>query len=460
MGTGTAALSIVYIVVLVGYGLYKGGKAKNFQEFTGMAAEPPLLIMTASMCASFIGGGFSLGNASRAFESGIANTILLFGFSAGQLLVGLFLAPKFSAVKNTSTVGGIIAEASGGTAPRLLCGLLSAIFCAGVLGAQIHALGSVAGYLFSLPPKLCSFIGFAVIVFYSTFGGLRASLKSDALQIMVLGVGLPLALWAALTAGGGLTGLFAALPAGHLSPLGGYNPVGFISALLTFAVGEMLCPPAVQRLLLSKNPRRIRGATVLSGLVSAPFFVVTGIIGLCALAFNTTSDSAVAMPSLIGSALGFPLNAIVCGAMLCVYLSSGGSFLNSCASALCEDVLKVLRPGLDGNRQLFAARVINVMCGCVAFVTAVSFDDVLNILIMSYSFWAPMMLVPLIWALNGRRFSVAVFMSSSAIAAASLLIWRLAGEPFDISPILVGLAADILAFAVLNRKKKAEKLKS
>ena len=452
-GSGTAILVAIYVVFLVGYGMRKGGKAKSFRDFTGMAAEPPLLVMTASMCAAFIGGGFSLGNAERAFESGIANTVLLLGFSAGQLVVGLFLAPKFSAVKNVSTAGGIIGKAAGGTAPRLLCGFLSAFFCVGVLGAQIHALGSVAGYLFSLPPKLCSVIGFAVIVLYSTFGGLRASLKSDALQITVLAVGLPLALVAALAAIGGPARLFSTLPTGHLSPRNGYTPAGFASALLTFAVGEMLCPPTVQRLLLSKKPRRVRGATVLSGLVSAPFFAVTGLIGLCALALGTTADSAAAMPSLISSAVGFPLNAVICGAMLCVYLSSGGAFLNSCASALCEDVINVWRPELDDRRKLSTTRIVNIVCGCIALITAVSFDDVLNILVLSYSFWAPIMLVPLILALCGRRFSASTFIEASAAAAASLLAWRLLGQPWGISPIIIGLVADGLTFVVLSNLK-------
>lgn len=444
--SGSVIISVAYVGFLVVYGIIKGGRVRSLRDFSGKSAQPTLVIIAASMCASFIGGGFSLGNAERAFSSGIANTLLLLGFSMGQLCVGLFLAPRFTKFDGISTVGGIIGRAYGVSA-RILCGLLSAVFCTGVLGAQINAIGSVAGYMFSLPPKLCSFIGFAVILVYSTLGGLRASLKSDTIQIAVLGVGLPLALFAALRAAGGIPQLIAGLPEGHILPRGKFGVLEFFSIFLTFAFGEMLCPPSVQRMLLSDNPRRIRGATILSGIISLPFFVVTGMIGLCALFLGTTGTPSFAMPSLINSVIGFPLGAIICAAMLCVYLSSGGAFLNSCASSLCDDVIGVVRKKKSDDRaQLRRMRIINIACGCAAFVAAISFDDVLSILVLSYSFWAPVILLPLMLTLFGKRCKPSAFMGASAIAAAALIAWRMLGQPFGVSPIIIGLIANLLAY--------------
>ncbi len=443
-------LSVLYIVFLVAYGLRKGGRAKSFREFTGAATQPSLLVITASMCASFIGGGFSLGNAERAYASGIANTLLLMGFSLGQILVGVWLAPKFSRFAGTSTVGGILGKAYGDNA-RILSGILSVIFCTGVLGAQINAIGTVAGALFSLPPKLCATIGCIVIVLYSALGGLKASLKSDAIQIFVLAVGLPLALYAALRQVGGFRLLFAQIPVAHSSPLDGHSSVEFGSLFLTFMLGEMLCPPAAQRLLLSTNPKRTRSATVLSGGVSVPFFMVTGAIGLCALALRTTNIQAFAMPSLINAVLPGPLGAVVCAAMLCVYLSSGGSFLNSCASSLCEDVIGPLRSQtFTDQARLRAARMINVVCGCAALVVAVSLGNVLSILVLSYSFWAPIILIPLIFALKGNQSRPFVFFVSAFCAAAALVLWRIFGEPLGISPIIVGLLVNGIALWICH----------
>lgn len=447
-----SVVSVLYIIFLMGYGIIKGGKANSFRDFTGTATQPPVLIVTASMCASFIGGGFSLGNAERAFSEGIANTLLLLGFSVGQLVVGLWIAPKFAKFRDVTTVGGIIGKAFGPNA-RILCGMLSALFAAGVLGAQINAIGMVAGYLFGLPPMFCSIVGCSVLVLYTTFGGLKASLKSDTVQIAVLAVGLPLALFAALSKIGGTAKLFEMLPQTHLNPMHAFTPLGFGSLLLTFAIGEMLCPPSVQRMLLSKIPEQTRSATLLSSIISVPFFVVTGMIGLCAFVLRTTDTATVAMPSLVGSVLGFPLGAVVCAAMLCVYLSSGGAFLNSCASALCEDVVCVARKKpLDDSHRLKLVRMINFTCGVAALAVAISFDNVLSILVLSYSFWAPVVLVPLVLALSGRRYGARPFMVAAAVSTAVLILWRVLGEPFGVSPIIAGFIANLFAFWIFKSK--------
>ena len=447
-------VSLGYIVLLLTYGLVKGGKAKSWQDFAGAPVHPGLLVITASMCASFIGGGFSLGNAERAYSEGIANTLLLFGFSAGQLCVGLILAPRFKRFAGLGvviTAGGIIGRAAGDSA-RMLCGMLSALFCVGVMGAQINAIGMVGGYLFDADPKLCSIIGFVVIMIYSTLGGLKASLKSDAVQIAVLGAGLPLALLAALGDIGGLTHLFESVGTDRLVPTGLYSSAEYVSMFFTFMLGEMLCPPVAQRMLISDDAHRIRGATVLSGLLSIPFFAVTGLIGLCALALGTTGIPAFAMPSLISSALGPFAGGIICAAMLCIYLSSGGAFLNSCALALCEDVVSVIsQKDMGQHAKLRLARRINIICGCAAFAAAVSFDDVLSILVMSYGFWAPVILVPLVLALFGKSFAKGVFMAASAAAALALIVWRVLDAPFGLSPMLAGLLVNAAAYLLLPK---------
>ena len=449
-----SVITLAYIFFLVLYGVIKGGRAKSFDDFSGKGTEPALFAMTASMCASFIGGGFSLGNAEQAFSFGITNTLLLAGFSLGQLIVGMFIAPKFADFAGESTAGGIIGKIYGPRA-QMLCGLLSALFCTGVLGAQIRAIGTVAGYLFGADPKLCSVIGFGIIIAYSTFGGLKASIKSDVIQIIVLAVGLPLALFAAIIKSDGIPASLFRLPARHLNPMGNYTATGFAGVFLTFTVGELLCPPSSQRMLLSKEPKRIRSATILSGLIALPFFAVTGCIGLYALLLGTTDTPAFAMPSLIHSVLGPTLGAVICAAMLCIYLSSGGSFLNSCASAVSEDVIFIGHGAAsDDARRLGFARAINVLCGLAALVVALSFDDVLAILVMSYSFWAPVVLVPLIGAVANKKILFeSAFIVPAIVSISALLMWRAVGEPFGVPALIAGLASNFCAFGLCKRRK-------
>ena len=63
--------------------------------------------------------------------------------------------------------------------------------------------------------------------------------------------------------------------------------------------GETLVPPYVQRLCIGKTAAEAARGTLLSGLFSIPFFAVTGLIGLVALAIDPALDSNLAMPHVV-----------------------------------------------------------------------------------------------------------------------------------------------------------------
>lgn len=426
---------MAYIVFIFGYGFLCSKKQ-------GANKPPSLFIATASLCAAFIGGGFSLGNAQSGFSAGISGGILLLGFSFGQLLSAFLFAPLFSSFPNAHTVGDIIKISFGETAKRF-SGLLSVVFCIGILGAQINAFGSVAAYLFGFDRVICSLVGFSGIIAFAALGGIRASQKSDALQVTALFIGLSLAFILSFQRVGGLSGL-AALSPPLFFALPPFSAKEFISPFCTFMLGELLCPPSVSRLLLSQNKLIAKRSSALSALLSAPFFIVTSLIGILSRALSFTAQAEYAMPSLINEALVFPLNAVFFGAMLSVYLSSGCAFLLSCSDALYFDLL--LKNQTEQPRDLVFFRLSAVVCGGLALILSLAFNGVLSILILAYCFWCPIMLVPLILSLKKKRYSKRVFFLACGASVTVLLTWKALGEPFGISAILAGLTASFAAF--------------
>ncbi len=84
---------LVYLAVLVGMGLRGGRQVKSAGDFTASGGRYGTWVLFASLSASFIGGGYSSGNAARAFESGIGTTLALFGFSLSMILIGRLIVP-------------------------------------------------------------------------------------------------------------------------------------------------------------------------------------------------------------------------------------------------------------------------------------------------------------------------------------------------------------------------------
>ena len=438
-------LVILYLAVLIGIGVR--GRVKDVKGFTALGGGYGTFTIFASLSASYIGGGYSAGNAAEAFSEGIKMTLALFGFSISTILIGRFLVPGVRRFRGSATVGGIIG-ASYGRAARALTGVFSFICCAGVVGAQMGAIGTVFNVLLGVPHRLGILAGCGIVLLYSTTGGLKSVIMADMVQFVMLAVGMPVLLWAALAKAGGAGEVIRSLPSGHLNPFNGTTFFGFVSLFLTMMFGEALAPPYTQRLLIGKSPESTAKATVLSGIFSIPFFIITGLIGLSAYALKITSDSAAAMPSLVKAILPVGARGLVMASMVSVILSAADGFLNGAAVGLVCDTIKTLRPNLSEKAELLWLRAVNLITGAAAVAAALALPGIFNILILAYSFWSPLILVPLAAALLGVKSSGRAFRYALAAGLFGTTVWNyLLGKPLGIDGAVPGLLCNFSVFA-------------
>jgi SSS family solute:Na+ symporter len=162
----------------------------------------------------------------------------------------------------------------------------------------------------------------------------------------------------------------------------------------------------VQRLLISKSAKITAKGTFYSGLFSVPFFIITGSIGLVALSVNPALDANLALPYMIKTVLPIGVSGIVIAAIISIIMSSADSFLNSASVAIVNDVLLVFKKNAYQDKlQLKIVKLTNLIVGLLAVLFALKIESVLDILIYSYNFWAPIMLVPLVSGIIGVKVS-------------------------------------------------------
>ena len=441
-------LVLAYIAVLIWMGLRDRKRMQNAGDFTASGNRYSAPVIFATLAASYIGGGYSSGNAAAAFEHGISTTLTLFGFSVSMIFVGAVLVKGVKRFEGCSGVGGVIGQCYGNAA-RMVAGVFSFICCVGVVGAQVETMGLVFRSLFGIPAWVGSTLGCAVVVFYSTFGGLQSVIAADITQFALLAVGMPLLLVCGLHAAGGVGEVLTSVPPSHFDPFGGTTPAGFISMVLTMMFGEMLAPPYMQRLLIGKNLRATARGTVASGLFSIPFFMITCLIGLTAYALNVTADPNAAMPSLMLRVLPTGLRGIVMAAMVSIMMSASDSFLNGAAVGLVSDVIRPLFPKLPDRTELRLLQWCNALIGIGALMLAFAVPNVFDLLVIAYSFWSPIIVVPLVAALLGVRSNGRAFRYAVATGFLMTVTWNyLLGKPFGIDGAPVGMLANALVFAV------------
>ena len=441
-----SAIVVGYLGVLLFIGLRGGKQVKNAADFTAAGGRYGVPVIFATLAASYIGGGFSSGNASAAFSRGIGSTVALMGFSLAMMAIGRFLVPGVTRFAGIATVGGIL-EQDYGRGARVLTGLFSFLSCAGVVAAQMEAMGLTFRTLLGVSETVGILIGCGIVLLYTTFGGMQSVIAADMVQFLLLAVGMPLLLWGGLRQAGGLTATLSALPPEYFDPLNGTTLLGFCSLFLSLAVGEALAPPYTQRLLIGRTPQVTARATVLSGLFAAPFFAVTGLIGLVAFLLDPAADAATAMPRMILTVLPIGLRGIVMAAMVSIILSAADGFLNGASIGLVCDAVLPLQPATPPALQLKLLRYVNLLTGVAAVALAFLLPGIFDILLVAYSFWCPVLLVPLAAAFRGIRAPRRVFYAALLAGFVTSLVWGLfLRNPLSLDGSVVGLFANAAVF--------------
>lgn len=184
---------IIYMVAILGVGLYFMRKNKGDEDYFLAGRDMSYPHIGLSVVATDVGGGFSIGLGGLGFLLGISGSWMLFTGLMGAWLSAVFLIPK---VKNLST------EQRFFTMPQLfgyfyspsaalIAGIISAIGYIGFTSSQMLAGAKLASASFpELTLGTALLIMGIIIVVYTVMGGIKAVIYTDTFQWALLMVGL------------------------------------------------------------------------------------------------------------------------------------------------------------------------------------------------------------------------------------------------------------------------------
>ena len=439
----------IYLLVILGIGIFASRSVKTLNDYALGGRSYSSFFVFATLSASFIGGGFTMGLSEKVFSTGLLYVVALWGFSFKEILIARFIAPRMKAFSFAISVGQIMGSFYGKYA-RIITGCSGVLVCAGIAGAQFSAFGYLMNLFMGITPSIGVLIGAFVVVTYSTLGGMKSVVANDTVHFLVLIIALPLVFLFGLSAVGGFETLFDRVPAQHVSIPNATAIFPIIGLFLSFFFGETLVPPYMQRLLIGKTLQATARGTLWSGLLSIPFFLMMGFIGLIALVLDPTISAHVALPYVIQTVMPIGLKGLAVAGMMAVIMSSADAFLNAASVSLIHDVVKPFKETLNPKNEMWWTRFATVGVGISGIIFAVSTKSVLDILLYAYNFWTPFILVPLVAGLLGYLSTPKVFWISSIFGIGSTLAWN----QFGISSLdgaVVGIAVNFGAFVMFNR---------
>jgi SSS family solute:Na+ symporter len=462
------------VAVVVAYGALlsfvavRARAAREFSEFSLAKRALPLALVFGSLAATYVGPAFSIGFVGRGFKSGLLFLVIGLAYSIQNILVGLFVAPRLRHLKGCHTLGDAIGQKYDQKC-QVLAGVISVGLCAGFAAVVAKAGGDRLQDIFvGLPHWSSVFIVVAVTALYTTFGGLRASVITDAFQFSAFAILLPLTLlWILFFHFDGGAGAFAEQASLATDEGIKATPVIEIVALLAaFLLGETLIPPYANRALASKTTQVSRSGFVLAGCFSVAWFAVMVALGIVARDVIPAAEIKamgaggreiedlvlITLFKFTMPAAGYALLLVV---LISIIMSSLDSLLNAGAVAFTQDIVKPFAD-LPDRAALSVGRSATIIIALTAAAGAVAVDSIINGLLICYAIWAPAILPALIiglWVKRPRPLAGILSMGVGSFVAVTLWVtfkfildWRAETEIARI--IIPALAAALLAYVV------------
>ena len=98
------------------------------------------------------------------------------------------------------------------------------------------------------------------------------------------------------------------------------------------------------------------------------------------------------------------------------------------------------------------AKIATLSIGILAIIFAIKIKSLIDICICAWSFWSPIILIPLIAIFLGVKADKKVFYISAASGILTVIIWNnMFGTPWGIDGLVLGVIANAITFTISNK---------
>ena len=407
---------ILYLLISVGIGLFAATRVQNSKDFAVAGRSLPLPIVTATVFATWFGAEAVLGISATFVNEGLRGVVAdPFGSSMCLILAGLFFAPRLYRL-NILTVGDYY-RLRFGRHVEVLCTLAVVVSYVGWVAAQFKVLGLVLNVVTdgAVSQSAGIVIGAAIVLTYTTFGGMFSVAVLDFVQISVIMGGLLYIASVVSGLAGGVNRVIEhAAAAGKLdffpqASLTAWIP--FLGAWMTMMLGSIPQQDVFQRITSAKDERTavrgsLLGGTLYFGFCFVPMFLAYAATLVDPATFGALleQDSQLVLPTLILQHTPIIAQVVFFGAVLSAVMSCSSATLLAPSVALSENVIRPAFDRLNDAEFLRLMRVVLVGFAGVVLVVALWSDaTIYKLVVNTYKITLVAAFIPLFAGLYWKR---------------------------------------------------------
>ncbi|CAG0957836.1 partial Sodium/glucose cotransporter, partial [Rhodocyclaceae bacterium] len=363
---------ILYLMVSVGIGLVAATRVHNAKDFAVAGRSLPLPVVTATVFATWFGAEAVFGVSATFVKDGLSGVVAdPFGSSMCLILAGILFS-RYLYKLNIITLGDFYRMRYNRSVEVITTVCIVASYL-GWVAAQIKALGLIFYVVTdgAVSQETGMILGAAIVLTYTTFGGMFSVAILDFVQMAVSMGGLLFIAWivSGKVDGGTTTVIGHAAAAGKLEffpEADVWKWITFLGAWVTMMLGSIPQQDVFQRVTSAKSAKIALGGSILGASIYFCFTFVPMFIAYSATLidpdqFNKllAADTQLILPTLVLQHTPLVAQVLFFGAVLSAIMSCSSATLLAPSVTFAENVIRGFYPNMGDHRFLW------VMRGCV-----------------------------------------------------------------------------------------------
>ena len=338
-----------------------------------------------TLLATTLGTWILFGPAQAATWGGIG---AITGYALGSMVPSLIMTQIGPRIRTLMPEGHTLTEFVLGRYGRVMYAFVLVImvfFMFISLTAGLTAIAEMVALLAPVPLWQTASIVMVATLIYTLYGGLRVTIFTDRLQMLVILPFLMVLMFFGWKATGGITTMAHSLQkkAPHL--LNPFDLNGLKSGLTFFlavVLTGLFYQGTWQRIFAARSSRVIRNGFILSGLLIFPIIFIMGLFGLAFVGLDLPGDGSVALFSVLlrDAPLWFAIGLLPFG--LALIMSSADSTISALTSIFVVDMGR-LSPKFKSHGLLKLSRWLIIVLSVPVLIVAAQGYSILYLFLLA-----------------------------------------------------------------------------
>lgn len=435
----------VYLVFMLAVGVWFVKRIKNTQDYYVADRSLGSFVLTATVCATIIGGSAMMGRAGVAYTTGFKAVM-----TAIPYLLGMFVFSGISGriqqigvTYNINSIPDLFGRRFGKTAKVILAAMV-AFTMMGTVASQVTATATIiklVGGQVGITYEMGALMATIIFIIYTAASGLFGVVYTDVVQFFMLLIFVYILIpIKSLISLDGFGNFWANLDKSYITP---YINGDILGDIVTYLVFTLAGAEMWQRAFAAKSRKAAKKGMFLGTSIYAVTILLVFFMGLAGQQLlpdvvETYGSSDAVVPALAISILPAGLTGLALSGILSVMMSTADSYLLVSVQTCVHDLGKTFRPNLSEKKEILWSRILSVILALGALIIALYIKNAYNVLMFAWSFYAAAAGLPALAALYWKKATKAGVIAAMVGGFVVCVGWKLAGTPFGLGATVPG----------------------